>query len=439
MASPIISLEHIDYYYDRGSTAEVHALKDVTIEVGKGEYVAFFGPSGCGKSTLLYLIAGIERPTAGKVIVDGKDIAKLSETDIALYRQSGVGIIFQNFNLIPSISVLENIAMPLAFLGIPPAEREKRARAIMERLGIAEFAKRYPFELSGGQQQRVGIARALANDPPIILADEPLGNLDSDNAKAVLKYLDEFHKRDGRTVVMVTHEEWSLQGAERIFHMRDGVVTKVSTQKPGAAAGVRTEVVVAGRLSAPPPEKQAHAYADFLLKGYSSEEVGRLEKFVLAWMNKDMDGKQFREALNRPFNDGGVGLWRPRAERVTDEVGRFIMQSKNLATVYRKILESGPKADIAGETLQIRDWLLLDTSARLTPEEMELAERALLSRIRRLSPPSQFPHILGMPRSFGGVGLRVNIAMRMGEKLETLLGEKAAMAAVAGGILPKTE
>lgn len=428
MATPIIKLENIEYYYNRGTSAEVYALKNINIDVQKGEYAAFFGPSGCGKSTLLYLIAGIERPTSGKVLVEGKDVASMTDLELAIYRQSGVGIIFQNFNLIPSISVLENVAMPLSFLGIAPSERYKKAKTIIDRLGIGKFEKRFPFELSGGQQQRVGIARALANDPPLILADEPLGNLDSANANAVLEYLEEFHSRDGRTIIMVTHEEWSLHDAEKIFQMKDGAVLKTIAQKPEKANGVRPErpeQKQEAHIGAPSLEGQAKAYSRFLLRGYSHEEVERLEGFLTSWLKGEMNAEKFQESLDRPFKEGGVGLWRQRAAKITEEVGEFIDQSRNLEGAYKRLLQE-PKADISQEVVKLRAWLLGETKLHLKTEEARILDQKITERMKSLIPSAEFVHALNLSSNYGGAGIRIDTAMKLGEKLDTLLGEKMA-------------
>src|SRR3989344_7786687 len=226
---PIIKVEHVDMYYDRGKEIEVHALKDINLEIEKGDLVAFFGPSGCGKTTLLHAIAGIDRYQNGKVLINGRDLTGLTNEELAIYRQTGIGIVFQQFNLVPSLNILQNVALPMAFVGVSNTESEKEAMRLLKRLNMDGFANRYPFELSGGQQQRVGIARALANDPPIIVADEPLGNLDSENANKVLEFLKELSAKDGRTIIMVTHEAWSLRDAKRIFFMKDGKILKSET------------------------------------------------------------------------------------------------------------------------------------------------------------------------------------------------------------------
>lgn len=150
----VIKLEDVSFFYDKGKYSEVQALKNVNMDIKQGEYVSFFGPSGCGKSTILYIISGVERPDEGKVFTNGQDIMGLSQKELAIYRQIGIGIVFQNFNLIPSISNIDNVSLPMAFLGISSEKRKKKAMEILERLGIAQLANRYPHELSGGQQQR---------------------------------------------------------------------------------------------------------------------------------------------------------------------------------------------------------------------------------------------------------------------------------------------
>ena len=227
--SQIIKIEKVNLWYDKGKPTEVHALKDISIGIEKGDYVAFFGPSGCGKTTMLYAISGIDRFQEGKVLINNRDISGLSNQELAIFRQTGIGIVFQQFNLVPSLNVLKNVALPMLFVGITSEKAEIEARKLLERLDMLQYADRLPYELSGGQQQRIGIARALANNPPIIIADEPLGNLDSKNAKMVLEFLKELNEKDGRTVIMVTHESWSLRDVKTIFHMKDGVI--IDTEK----------------------------------------------------------------------------------------------------------------------------------------------------------------------------------------------------------------
>ena len=208
--------------YMSGATS-VAALDGVTLTVRRGEFVAVMGPSGSGKSTLLNVIAGLERPTSGWVRVDGEDLAALDEAGLAGHRSKRVGMVFQAFNLLPRYRVVDNVALPLIFAGVPRAERTARARALLDRLGMSSRAEHRTNELSGGELQRAAIARALVGGPAILLADEPTGNLDSANGAALLALLDELN-RGGQTVLLVTHDGSIARHAGRIMHLRDGKV-----------------------------------------------------------------------------------------------------------------------------------------------------------------------------------------------------------------------
>ena len=206
--------------YPTGGAA-VSALDGVTLEVRRGEFLAVMGPSGSGKSTLLNILAGLERPTRGAVVVDGADLSAMDEVTLASYRREKVGMIFQAFNLLPRYRVVENVALPLVFAGIPRATRLARARAVLDRLGMGPRADHRPSQLSGGEMQRTAIARALVTEPSLLLADEPTGNLDSANGEALLAVIAELHAR-GQTVVLVTHDASIASRAQRIVRMRDG-------------------------------------------------------------------------------------------------------------------------------------------------------------------------------------------------------------------------
>jgi len=208
--------------YTSGRTT-VAALAGVTLGIRRGEFVAVMGPSGSGKSTLLNVVAGLERPTGGTVRVDGEDLATLDERALARHRSRRVGMVFQAFNLLPRFRVVDNVALPLAFSGVPTAERLSRARAMLDRLGMGPRADHRSNELSGGELQRAAIARALIGDPAILLADEPTGNLDSANGAALIALFEELHAQ-GQTVLLVTHDAQIAAHAERTIYMRDGRV-----------------------------------------------------------------------------------------------------------------------------------------------------------------------------------------------------------------------
>lgn len=201
----------------------IDALKDVSITVNKGEYVAFMGPSGSGKSTLMNIVGCLDTPTTGKYILNGQDVSEMSENELASVRNKEIGFVFQTFNLLPRQSALENVALPLIYAGYSKKERTEIAMKTLKGVGLDNRALHKPNELSGGQRQRVAVARALVNDPSILLADEPTGNLDTKTSYEIMDLFDQLHKK-GNTIVMVTHEDDIAQYAHRIIRLRDGVV-----------------------------------------------------------------------------------------------------------------------------------------------------------------------------------------------------------------------
>jgi putative ABC transport system ATP-binding protein len=201
------------------------ALRGVTMAIKRGEFVAIVGPSGCGKSTLLHIVGGLDRPTSGKVIVDGIDFNKLSDDDLARVRNEKMGFVFQFYNLIPYLSVFRNVELPLIVKGIPPRERRERVLMVLDEVGLADKAYSKPTRLSGGEQQKVAIARALVNEPAIILADEPTGNLDSKNKIAIAELFKRLNEK-GRTILVVTHDLEVASYAGRILYIRDGRIER---------------------------------------------------------------------------------------------------------------------------------------------------------------------------------------------------------------------
>jgi putative ABC transport system ATP-binding protein len=218
----IIETTDISKRYIMGSEV-IEALKSVTINVNRGEYVAFMGPSGSGKSTLMNIIGCLDTPTNGRYVLNGKDVSDMSESELAEIRNKEIGFVFQTFNLLPRMSSLENVALPLIYSGLNKANRTEKAQMALKNVGLADRGKHKPNELSGGQRQRVAIARALVNDPSILLADEPTGNLDSKTSYEIMDLFDQLHRK-GNTIVMVTHEEDIAQYAHRIIRLRDGLV-----------------------------------------------------------------------------------------------------------------------------------------------------------------------------------------------------------------------
>ena len=229
--APVLEAKNLAKTYETGG-AKVLGLRGVDISIERGEFVAIMGPSGCGKSTLLNLLAGLDRPTAGEVWLDGDRIDGLSETDLARLRRRKVGFVFQFFNLVPTLSAVENVELPLLLVGRRRREARRSANELMSDLGIPGKAAAAPAELSGGEQQRVALARALANRPDVVLADEPTGNLDSGAARDVLGLFREARSR-GQTLLLVTHDASVASAADRVITLRDGLVAD-ETELAGA-------------------------------------------------------------------------------------------------------------------------------------------------------------------------------------------------------------
>ena len=220
----ILNISNLSKIYQKGKV-EIPALRDIYCDIGQGTYLSIVGKSGSGKSTLLNLVGGLDRPTSGQIMVQGEDLGSMSRYEIALYRRFTVGMIFQSFNLIPHRTALENIILPLVFAGIPRRKRKPRAKKLLEQVGLAERINHLPSELSGGEAQRVAIARALANEPQMILADEPTGNLDSSTSAEIVDLLVSLNKDKGLTILMVTHDRETAEAvSDSIITLKEGSI-----------------------------------------------------------------------------------------------------------------------------------------------------------------------------------------------------------------------
>ena len=225
MPKPIIKLENIWRTYQLGKT-EVHALRGLSLEIFPGTFVTIMGSSGSGKSTLLNMIGCLDFPTRGKVYLKGKNISEMPESQLSQFRGKTLGFVFQDFNLLPNLTAAENVMLPMVFQGVPLVERKKKAENLLERVGLKQRMSHQPSELSGGERQRVALARAFANDPEVIVADEPTGNLDSITGKMIMENLKDFHKKQGKTMVIVTHDPKIAEYAEKIVNIKDGQIVK---------------------------------------------------------------------------------------------------------------------------------------------------------------------------------------------------------------------
>lgn len=225
MAEAVIKLDGVSKVYHLGKMT-LPVLEDVSLEIMPGSFVTIMGPSGSGKSTLMHLIGLLDIPTKGRVLLGGKDVLSFSENTLAQFRGKKIGFVFQQFNLLQNLSALENVMMPMIFQGVPEKERKVRAQKLLDDFGMEKRSNHKPTELSGGEQQRVAVARSLANDPEIIIADEPTGNLDSHTGKIIMEALKELHKKHKKTIVVVTHDPNIASYSEKIIHIMDGKIIK---------------------------------------------------------------------------------------------------------------------------------------------------------------------------------------------------------------------
>lgn len=431
--NPIIKIENLNLWYEKDKPNEVHALKNINLEIERGDYVAFFGPSGCGKTSMLYSISGIDRFQSGQVLINGRNISGLTNQELSIFRQTGIGIVFQQFNLVPSLTVIKNVVLPMLFVGVHSKRAEDEALKLLERLNLSQFADRYPYELSGGQQQRVGIARALANNPPIIIADEPLGNLDSVNAKIVLDFLRELNEKDGRTVIMVTHEAWSLKDAKTIFHMKDGNMIEIEKINGGNVVDSVSKRLQ-DQISDISDDKEKFKFvnekistrilANFLLKGYSIDEITRFEKFVEDRFNQKIDRDGLKEILNKPFKDGGLGLWKKKSLKVADYLEGVVKMKENIACIYKSMAEN-PNSSISRRVIDIRNWLLEGYAGKLKEIQVKALDQVIEDRLRNLIPVDKVVEVLDLSNSQFGVGLSFRAASVIAEKLDLILRKDA--------------
>jgi putative ABC transport system ATP-binding protein len=416
---PIIEVKNLSVIYNLGKSNEAVALDDVNLEIYPGEYVVFFGPSGCGKSTLLYCLAGLLTPTKGEIVVYREKLSNLSPKEMVLYRRMIVGMIFQAYNLIPTLTVLDNVLLPHIFGGLSLKESVKKTKLLLQRFGIENLASRYPSELSGGQQQRVAIARALMYDPPILLADEPVGNLDSASAKIVMDTLKEINEKMGKTIVLVTHEASYLEDAHRVFHMKDGKIIRIVVNEKKKQIGpFEGKRVIQKVLPREKPILHPSSLALYLLTSFDEAVIQRLEEAIRKRISGEIDAQQFKEILDRPFEKGGVGLYRQTAESFAQKIERILAESEAL----KEVLPEKPVEEIQMKVERLRKFILEGWKGSLkTEEQLKRLDEAIRLRLEKKIGKKEFQRLLDLPLKKGGVGLDRRTARNFARKLEVAL------------------
>lgn len=437
----VVTIDGLHVVYNAGKLNEARALSGVTFDIYSEEYITIFGHSGCGKSTVLNTIAGLEIPSAGHVMVGGHDLSTLSTDELAAFHRDTIGMIFQSYNLIPTLSVLDNVILPLMFSNTGTKERKETGRDILRKLGIGNLEKRFPQELSGGQQQRVGIARALVTDPPIILADEAVGNLDSQSAKNVLEILNELNLENKKTVISVTHNPEHLFYADRVFYMKDGKLIKIEVNKNRKhyredeedeqfkITKERTELDLLLQAYPDLSSMQLHVMlapfkakilVSYFLSRYEAAEIQDIEKIVEAYLLEQLSEERFIEKLTAAPEEGGIGMTHPLAENLLETV-REVLDKSNTLKEENESVKAGHPDPILKVIDKMRHSLLDDYDGELHIDQVKALNKGIEYRILSKISRQEFMEYLDRPFADGGVGLNWRTAKRMSRKLEMIM------------------
>lgn len=429
----IITTQNVDVTYNAGKSNEFKALQNVNIEIAAREYIIFFGPSGCGKSTLLYSIFGVLAPTSGKVIVKGDSVYDYSPMELVMYQRKTMGIMYQQFNLIPSLSVLDNVQLPLIFAGQPPMVREKSAMQLLERFGIAHVAHKRPALLSGGQQQRVSVARSLVNDPEILIADEPVGNLDAVSAEAVMNTLEEINQRDKKTVLLVTHDAKYLPYAHRVFYLNYGNVDRIVLNpekrqimkvRPGET--IVTEIEQLARIYPydSPEQLRVKSIVNFLTQNLSFDQIVRLEKMIQHVIEGVLSEEQFVAILRTDFEKGGVGIKPKQAADMSSKIFQVLDQSKDIVR-FRREHHGSETVDLAKLDLVkgIQAYILEEYKVEPDSQLLERLTKSVQSRVYGYISREEFHRQLRLSADMGGGGFDIYMAADLSRYLEKLIAQ----------------
>ena len=431
----IIEIKNLNVIYNKGEPNQVRALDDVNLEFEAEEWIIIFGPSGCGKSTLLNSIASFETPTRGTINVLGENINDFDSDEKSIYRRKTVGMIFQSFHLINSLKVLDNVCLPQVFFGVDLEKRRTLARGFLERFDIINQAEKYPSDISGGQKQKVSIARALMNQPEIILADEPVGNLDSKSVYNVMAILKELNELDKKTIIMVTHDASHLVFAHRIVYIKDGKVQKVVVTKKKRAAKFnkenRKKMVFTketkipndlrllmnsfkdlsssniGQLLTPFKVKQIFSHLMLPITNYQTDLTQRyMKNFLLGMLNE----KQFFDQINKPIEDGGAGWDKRNAERFVKNVAVFYNEAEKID--YSESFKSA---------IRLKNFFVKRYPIKKTEYKMNILKNSIESRLNAGLARDDFQEILNRPVSEEGLGLNSRTAQKIARDLELLI------------------
>lgn len=426
----LIKLNNVELTYNDGKPNAYKALQGINLQIRKNAFVIIFGPSGCGKSSLLNTISGLEVPDKGDVIVGDKNLVTMSKKDHVFFHRKTIGMVFQSYNLIPTLSVLDNVAIPQIFVSSSKAQREEKALNLLERFGIRQHARKIPSELSGGEQQRIGIARSIINDQPIILADEPVGNLDSKSANNVMQIMSELNRNENKTIIMVSHNPENIIWGNHIIYMKDGRIIKEDIKN---ALGETMEIKK--------DDEDEFNKLEVMLRnfqGLSKEQIKMLitpmkAEILTRAMILEMDEKQievlnetikrrilntvtpqeFFEKLDRSDKEGGVSMDVRTAHKLAKKVEDVI--------AIAKIVNDVNNNDFESKTNTILKYLLIQESIKVLPSQMDRLKEMITHRIMMRIDRGVFRDLLDAPLEQKGAGFNRKTANKIAKTVDMIL------------------
>jgi putative ABC transport system ATP-binding protein len=430
MAKPLIVCRNLDITYNKGKSNEFKALQNVNTDIYEGEYIILFGASGSGKSTLMYAIQGSLPPGGGTLLIRGDDIYSYPPQERVYFQRYVMGIIFQSFNLIGSLTVLDNVALPMIFCDANKATRERRAQMLLDRFGVGQVSHKIPSMLSGGQQQRVSVARSMVNDPQILLADEPTGNLDSISTQQVMDKIDEINTFDQRTIIMVSHNAAHLSYAHRVYYLKDGLIVRevVNPQRKQIKPVKEGETIVTEleQLARLFPYDSVDALrvkslTNYLTQKYTFDQLVRLERAIHLLIGGKIHKKLFIDALVKKYEQGGVGIERAEAERMADIAVEIVQQADDV-----KRFRSGNDSDAAFFAQhkfaeRVKEYLLEHHRISLTKAMDNNLTTLIADRLSGVEGENEFHSALECSIRDGGLNLNEKTSDDLSRYMEKLV------------------
>lgn len=432
MAKPLIICRDLDITYNKGKSNEFKALQAVNTDIYEGEYIILFGASGSGKSTLMYAIQGSLPPSDGTLLIRGDDIYSYPPQERVYFQRYVMGIIFQSFNLIPSLSVLDNVALPMIFCDADKTTRNRRAQSLLDRFGVGHVSHKIPSMLSGGQQQRVSVARSMVNDPKILLADEPTGNLDSVSTQQVMDKIDEINTFDRRTVIMVSHNAAHLSYAHRVYYLKDGwIVREVVNPQRKQIKPVRegetivTELELLARLFPYDSVEtlRVKSLTNYLTQEYTYDQLIRIERALHFLISGKVDTRAFVKALVQSYEEGGVGMDEHKAKEMARRSEKLIEQADDI----RRFRAKQDKSNLFFSQHELAERLsthvLHSHRIDLKKQQRENLVELIADRVTGVSGEEDFNTMLMTAVSHRGLGLSEREADDVTRYFEKLIAQ----------------